>query len=181
MMIYEHLEHYLGPILQGWGTDENDLNIEVSLFREPDKQGINTFSTLGLNKRVLPMGGKAVRQEFIFAAYERYLVDDVSSFLMTFAEYIAKKSIGLLRGDFIEGPALIEGASVTGVYASIPVFWPEGIQVFENTSPHTVLVWLIPITHSEAVVIREKGWQYFEKLLEKSDCDFWDLNRNTVM
>lgn len=180
MMIYEHLEHYLGPIIQGWGTNENDLGVEVSLYKEVDKRGVNTFSTLGLNKKVLNIGNKKIKQELIFSAYDRYSPNDVSSFLMTFAEHVAKTGNGLLRGEFVEGKPLINGASVTGVYASIPVLWPDSMHVFEETHPSTILVWLVPITHEEAIVIRERGWNYFEDFLENSDCDFWDLRRKSL-
>lgn len=180
-MIYDHLEKYLGPIMQGWGTNVNDLGIEVSLFKEPFKPEIHTFSTLGLSKKILSIGSKEVRQEFIFSAYDTYSIEHISSFLMTFAESIALSRKGLMRGDFVEGKPLIKGASVTGIYASIPVLWPDEIQVFDESSPQTIIVWLIPITHKEAMFINKKGWNKFEDYLEGCDCDFWDLNRKSLM
>ena len=180
-MIYNHLENYLGPIIRGWSTNENDLGIQVSLFNEIDKPGVNTYSSLGLNKIVLDISNKSVRHELIFAAYETYPTDEISYFLMTFAEYIAKRGVGLLRGDFMTGFPLIKGATVSGIYASIPVFWPDEFHIYEDTSPKTVLVWLIPITNKEADTIADKGWDFFEDLLEGSDCDFWDLKRKSLL
>lgn len=181
MLIYEHLESYLGPIVQGWGTDENSLGIEVSLFQEIDNKDVNTFSTLGLSKKVLNIGNKDVRQELVFSAYNKFSSDDISSFLMTFAESVAKTGKGLLRGEVVEGHPLIEGVSVSGIYASIPVLWPDDFHILNDTSPSTIIVWLIPVTHQEANIIRHEGWNYFEDILEASNCDFWDLNRISLL
>lgn len=183
MTVYEHMEAHLGPIARGWAPKEGALGIQVSLFEHTPEPGINTFSTLGLSKHVLDIGheqAKPVRQELLFSASSAHPVDAVASFLMTFAEHIATSQRGLLRGEVIEGRPLIEGVAATGVYASIPVFWPDEFHVFEDSSPSTVFVWLLPIGKAEAELIASKGWNHFEDYLEEAEVDFWNLDRPSL-
>jgi hypothetical protein len=178
MKIYEHMESHLGPIVRGWGPPDDTLGIQVSLFAHTPEQDLNTFCTLGLSKHILSIGQKKVRQELLFSVPARYSADAIASFLLTFAESIARSHHGLLRGAVVEGRPLIEGVAATGIYASIPVFWPDELQVFEDSSPKTVFVWLLPLVGKvEADVIASKGWNYFEDYLEGAEIDFWDLNR----
>ena len=129
---------------------------------------------------MLAINQKQVRQELLFSVPSSYAADDIASFLMTFAESIATSQHGLLRGEVVEGLPLIEGVAATGVYAAIPVFWPDALHVFESSSPKTVFVWLLPIGRAEAEVIASKGWNYFEDYLAEADVDFWDLNRPSL-
>lgn len=183
MTVYEHMEAHLGPIARGWAPKEGTLGIQVSLFEHIPEREVNTFSTLGLSKHILDIGSgqaKPVRQELLFSASTVYSADAIASFLMTFAESIATSHRGLLRGEVVEGRPLIEGVAATGVYASIPVFWPDELQVFDGTSPSTVFVWLLPIGKAEAEMIAAKGWNQFEDYLEETEVDFWDLDRPTI-
>lgn len=180
MTVPEHLETYLGPISRGWAPPDNHWGIQVSLFENTPEPGVRTYATLGLSRHVLGLGPKQVRQELIFSTWARYEVDDVASFLMTLAEEVARSTRSLLRGEVIEGKPLIADARTTGVYASMPVFWPDEFHVLESTMPSTVLVWLLPIDHAEARLIASAGWSRFEDKLEEADCDFWDLNRPSL-
>ena len=176
------MECYLGPIVRGWGPPEEDtLGIQVSLFAHTPEQGLNTFCTLGLSKHLLSIGQREVRQELLFSAPTRYSADAIASFLLTFAESIARSHHGLLRGAVIEGRPLIKGVAATGIYASVPVFWPDELQVFDDSSPKTIFVWLLPLVgKAEADVVASKGWSYFEDYLEGVEIDFWDLNRPSL-
>ncbi|MFD1468428.1 suppressor of fused domain protein [Hymenobacter caeli] len=181
MKIYEHMEAHLGHITRGWGPPSgNAFGIEVSLFENIPEVGMNTFSTLGLSNHILAIGNKQVRQELLFGVSNTYPIDDVASFLITFAEGIAVGGRGLLRGEVIAEKPLIQDVMTTGVYASIPVLWPEELHVFEGSSPKTVFVWLLPICRAEIEVITAKGWNYFEDYLEDVEVDFWDLNRPSL-
>ena len=181
MTIPEHLETYLGPISRGWAPLDNRWGIQVSLFENTPEPGVRTYATLGLSRHVLGSGSKQVRQELVFSTRAHYEADDVASFLMTLAEEVARNTKGLLRGEVIEGKPLIAGARTTGVYASIPVFWPDGFHVLESTTPGTVFVWMLPIDHAEAQLIASTGWSLFEDKLEEADCDFWNLNRPSLV
>jgi len=181
MKLYEHMETNLGPIAQGWGPPQgSSFGIQVSLFEHTPEAGINTFCTLGLSNYVLAIGQKQVRQELLFGVPSTYSADSIASFLMTFAESVAASQNGLLRGEVVEGLPLIEGVAATGIYAAIPVFWPDELHVFEISSPKTVFVWLLPIGREEAEVIASKGWNYFEDYLEEAEVDFWDLDRPSL-
>ncbi|WP_165822113.1 suppressor of fused domain protein [Hymenobacter edaphi] len=176
------METYLGLISRGWAEKNKKYGIQVVLFEQNPAEDLSTYCTLGLDKFVLDIGdGKKIRQELIFSTYKTYPPDEVASFLMTFAESVADSGKGLLRGEVIEGKPLIDGVEVTGMYASVPVFWPDELHEFEGSSPTTIFVWLLPILKSEAEVIREEGWNYFEHYLEEhSEADLWDLDRDAI-
>ena len=181
MTVPEHLETYLGPISRGWAPPDNQWGIQVSLLENTPEPGVRTYATLGLSRHVLGLGPKQARHELVFSAWAHYEADDVASFLMTLAEEVARSTTGVRRGEVIEGKPLMAGARTTGVYASIPVFWPDGFHVLESTTPPTVVVWLLPIYHAEAQLIASAGWSRFEDKLEEADCDFWDLNRSSLV
>jgi hypothetical protein len=135
MKLYDHMESHLGPIIRGWGAPDDTHGIQVSLFAHTPEQDLNTFCTLGLSKHILSIGQKEVRQELLFSVSKCYSADAIASFLLTFAESIARSHHGLLRGAVVEGRPLIEGVTATGIYASVPVFWPDELQVFDESSP----------------------------------------------
>lgn len=177
--VYDHIEEHLGTISTSWKLNE-DPNIQVLKFENELKQGVITYITLGLSNTELDIGNKYVRQEFIFAAEEQFDQGAVASFLLTFAQHVRTSTRGILRGDFVDGKPLITGVKVTGIYASVPVFWGSTFHEFEESKPTTIFVWLMPILKSEARVIKEQGWNAFEDKLVDKEIDFWDLNRPPV-
>jgi len=66
---------------------------------------------------------------------------------------------------------------VDAIYATNPTPFDEGFAVFKGTEPPTLFVLLVPIAASEATLIAEKGWDWFESALESQNPDIWDLNR----
>lgn len=176
MKLYDHMELYLGKISEGWAPEEEGFNIQVVRFNSVPFDGISTYATLGLSNFILNINSKQVRQELIFSAYDTYPADEVASFLMTFAEYIANGGTGLLRGEIKMGPPLIRNVKSNGVYASIPVVFADELQVFNGGDSPVVFVWLIPITDTDAHFVIKNGWNKFEEELEQNNCDLWDLN-----
>ena len=171
-----HLESFLGSIDRGWSDNGP---IQIGRYRDQPVRGVDTFGTLGLSRKPLPMSkGREVRQEFLVSVYRRFDSDAIASFLLTFAEYVEAQATALLRGDVI-GPSssIIPHVKAEGIYAAMPVFFDDALATYATTSPPTVIVWLIPILRPEAFYVRSHGWQAFEELLEKVGVDFWDLNR----
>jgi hypothetical protein len=183
MTIAEHLERYLGPIAEGWGDDTSDGAIRVVRFANQPEPGVSTYATLGLSARILPMkGGRPARQELLFVAKHDYPSQQVASFLLTFAEYVASKQQALLRGDVV-GPAapIIPGVQAKSVYAAIPVVFDDGLATFSGSQPPTVIVWLLPLVAREPAWVRSNGWDAFEDALEAAEVDLFDLDREPVM
>jgi hypothetical protein len=181
MKIYEHLEAYLGPISRGWAAPDNQWGIQVSLFENTPEPGVQTYATLGLSQYALAMGSRHVRQELICSVWAHYDPEEVASFLMTFAEEVARSRTALRRGEVVAGKPLLSSVGATGVYAAIPVLWPDGFEVLADTTPHTVIVWLLPVDHTEAHFVTTHGWSRFEDRLAESDLDFWNLSRPSVV
>lgn len=180
MSLINHVESFLGEMKEAWKSDQG-----ITVARFPDKpvEGMATYVTLGLSDHVLPIRGeRTVRQELVFTADEQYPPAQIASFLLTFSEFLISKHQALLRGDVI-GPSdpIIPGVSVNAVYASMPYFFDEEFATHSETTPPTVLVWLIPIHENEARFVKEVGWSKFEDIVEAKDPDFWHLNRDSVL
>lgn len=180
MKVYDHIENYLGTITTSWKLNE-DSNIQVLKFEDELKKGVITYVTLGLSNVGLDVGNKNVKQEFVFAADEKFEKDSIASFLLTFALHVKNSRKGLLRGEFVEGKPLIDNVKVTGIYASVPVFWEDAFHEFGESRPPTIFVWLMPILKTEAKFIKNRGWNAFEDKLVASEINFWDLNRVPVV
>lgn len=183
MNIIDHLEKNLGEIEQGWSLTGKHSNIQAVSFRNQPFVGSVTYATIGLSNFILPMlGGRTVRQELIFSTYLEYPSDDVSSFILTFGNFIKDKNQALLRGDVV-GPSspIIAGVKVNAIYASHPVIFNDDLNVFRLSEPPTVIIWLLPLHSSEALFVKSAGWENFEDILEINNPDLLDLKRNPLI
>jgi hypothetical protein len=181
--LIDHLESFLGPIDGAWQSTELSSTIRVAAFHQKPFDTADTYVTLGLSDEILPSGlGRDIRQELVFATYESFPKVAISSFLLTFAEYILSKRRALLRGDIV-GPSepIIPGVPLNAVYSTIPVIFSEGFATFGGTLPPTVLVWLLPLHGVEAEFVKRNGWNEFEEMLEAKDIDLLDLNRKSIL
>jgi Suppressor of fused protein (SUFU) len=177
-----HIDKYLGVIESGWSFKDEVGDVQVVKVLDCPVAGVIAYSTLGMSWTKLAMpGDRMVRQELLLAAYERYPPSKVASFLLTFCKYALSTGRALLRGDVV-GPyqPLIPGVAVDSVFCTLPVMFSPGLKTFSASEPHTVFVWLVPITSAEARFIRSNGWNRFEDLLEKDQPDFWDLDRASL-
>jgi hypothetical protein len=180
MNMIQHLERHLGEINFGWS--DKATNLQVVLFKNQPTPAISTFSTLGLSNEILDIGdNKKVRQELIFSVYEKYESEQIVRLLINLAERLIETGRGLLRGEIIvPDSSFIDGTSIVGIYASIPVFFEESFHLNEEFNPPVVIVWLIPLLREEIDFLRRYGWNSFESELENRDCDFWDINRKAI-
>ncbi|WP_322614413.1 suppressor of fused domain protein [Pseudomonas sp. BIC9C] len=183
MTLVSHIEQTLGALDLGWSFSENSSPVQVVRFRNQPFDGAVTYVTLGLSNTPLQMSqGRKVRQEFVFTAYEKFAAEEIASFMLSFCDYVLAKDQALLRGDVI-GPSapLITGVAVNSLYASIPVLFDEGFSTYKESSPHTVMVWLVPLLETEAQFVKSNGWSQFEDVLEHMDPDLWELNRAPIV
>ncbi|AXO87792.1 suppressor of fused domain protein [Pseudomonas parafulva] len=181
MNLISHMESTLGQIEQGWSYKDGASPVKIVRFRDKPFDGVMTYVTLGLSDFLLSMPqGREVRQELVFTTYETFSAEAVSSFMLSFCDYILAHKQALLRGDVV-GPSvsLISGVAVNSVYASIPVIFDEDFSIYRDSSPHTVMVWLIPLLQEEANFVKFNGWSQFEDLLERENPDLMELNRDS--
>lgn len=60
------------------------------------------------------------------------------------------------------------------------MYFPDEFATYREADRDVVMVWLIPITRSEAEFVRAHGWSRFEDELVKADPDLIDLRRKTL-
>jgi hypothetical protein len=179
----EHIAAYLGRVEDAWHLETETPGLEVVKTSNHPVRGACAYATLGLSNTVLRMpGSRTVRQELVFATYERFSAPDIASFLLTFGASILSLGEALLRGDMI-GPQnpLIPGVSATSVYCTAPVPFDERLATYDGSDPPTVFVWILPATSDEAEFVMRNGWRKFEELLESREPDLWDMNRPSVV
>lgn len=181
--IDRHLERHLGPIERGWAPLDGPAGVQVCLFTNQPVTDVVSYSTLGLSRHVLAMPrGREVRQELLLAVGSRFADEDLSKLLMHVADSIVGEHRALLRGEVVPlGHPILRGSRCSNLYVSLPVVFPEGLATCEETQPATVFAWLVPISDTEATVVRERGWEHFEDALEREDLDLFDLDRDLLI
>ncbi|MGK4000058.1 suppressor of fused domain protein [Sorangium sp. So ce1024] len=178
----EHLERHLGPMERGWSSSSLP-GVQVCLFRDRPFAGVVTLATLGLSNTVLAMsGGRKVRQELLFACRNDTRIEELGKLLIHVAELMLTRERAVLRGDVILlGCRISADSAADSLYASIPVVYPEGLSTLMDSTPATVVVWLIPLQPTEAAFVKSSGWSDFEDRLESADIDLFDLCRGSVV
>lgn len=178
----EHLERHLGSMERGWSSASLP-GVQVCLFRDRPCPGVVTLTTLGLSNTVLAMsGGRQVRQEILLALHDDRHVEELGKLLLHVADLLLKRGRALLRGDVIPlGDKIAADTAADALYASIPVVFPEGLATLRESTPATVVVWLIPLQPAEATFVESSGWGVFEERLEAANPDLFDLGRGSVV
>lgn len=177
----EHLERYLGPMERGWSSASLP-GVQVCVFRDQPAPGVTTLATLGLSNTVLAMSGhRPVRQELLLGVRNDAPLEELAKLLMHIGELMIERGGALLRGDVLPLESTVAPSSTANaLYASIPVVFPEGLATLGDTSPATVIVWLVPLQSTEAMLVEMFGWSEFENRLEAANPDLFDLGRESV-
>jgi Suppressor of fused protein (SUFU) len=179
--LLEHLEKYLGRAAGGVSVPAA-LPIQVLRFDKQPATGATTFVTLGLSEHLLKQEGAApnIRHELVFCCRSPDQ-KEVAALLSVVAEDLLRRHRGLARGEVL-GPAgkVLSQSSLTALYCAAPVYYPEGLAVFRDKSPHVYFIWLVPLATDEAAYVRSKGWSAFEERLLDSDPDLLDLQRLSI-
>jgi hypothetical protein len=89
----------------------------------------------------------------------------------------------IARGDVIEFPSELWSDGIfTALYAALPVYYdPDFKSVVTEDGTKVAIVWLVPISRSEAQFIDARGWDAFEKELLRQDPDLLDLARSPIV
>jgi len=183
MTIIDHAEKYLGKIDQGWKDNDSDSKLQIVSFKDTPGESVSTYLSLGMSKHVLNLSEtKKIRQELVFSVCSMAISSMVVSFLLSLCEAIINRGKAVLRGEVI--PLSKEIATRIGfdaVYCAIPVYFDDAFCTYGESSPSTVMVWMLPIYQSEASYIEVNGWECFENLLEEKDPDLCSLDRDSVI
>jgi hypothetical protein len=148
------------------------------------REGVTVFVTGGLSAIALKQETKSepISQELLFACLGDHR-RDVLALLAIIAEQVARRGTALERGEVL-GPAgpVVQGSSLTAFVATLPVFVPDEA-VFFPGDPATVVVWLLPLSTSEAQLARKLGPDRFEQLLTRmaATADLYDLGRSEIV
>ena len=183
MTILEHAEKYLGEISQGWKDEGAEENIQIVSFKDCPGESTTTFMSLGLSHHVLDISEtKSVRLEIVFSVYSMAIVTMVVSFLFSLCEAIINRHKTVLRGEVIPlSSDMAKRIGFDAVYCAIPVFFNDDFATYDESSPSTVVVWIIPIHRSEVDFIEKNGWERFEDLLQAKGPDLFALNRAPII
>ncbi|HDY7675741.1 TPA: suppressor of fused domain protein [Vibrio vulnificus] len=182
MSLVQHVENYLGTIDRGWKDHQSENNLQIVSFVDCPGETVSTFVSLGMSTEELKMGdSRTVRQEIVFSAYTIFNSNLIVSFLISLCEGILGRGKAVLRGEVIPlSPELAQKIGFEFVYCTIPIFFEDDFRIYDETSPSTVMVWVLPIYRSEADYIGRKGWERFEDLLEEKDPDLCLLGRESI-
>lgn len=166
---------------RGWATAIMP-GVQVCLFPDQPFKGATTLATLGLSNTVLTLGGgRKVRQELLLGCLDGQQVDDLAGVLFAISEIVLRTGQALLRGEVIPLGERIVDSSASALYASIPVAFPEDLATLTDSTPATVVVWLVPLLAPEATLVSLAGWSELEDRLEAADPNLFDLRRTSVV
>lgn len=175
----EHYECEIGKIDRGWSDKDQSWGIQVVSFRDRPESGVTTFATLGLSRHLLKQpSGQQVRQELLISAKEKHADMSLAKLLLFVAERVLKDHNAVLRGELV-GPDLgaIPGSTVVTNYVTNPSPFEGLLSRRAGTDTSIVFAYLVPVTASEASLIRKRGWRWFEAQLEAQNPDIWDFGR----
>lgn len=183
MSFIQYIEKYLGPISQGWKDKNSELDLQIVSFNDCPDNGCSTLISLGMsNKPIMSNDGRMYKQELIFPIYTSELSDLIISFLMSLCESILNNRKAPLRGDVIQLHSdLANRVGFEGVYCTIPSIWSDDFFSYMESTPATIIVWVIPVHKSEINYINSNGWDDFEDLLSASDVELLSLDRLPII
>jgi hypothetical protein len=183
MTVVDHLEKHLGLIEAAWSNDASDKGTSIKVVRLSGGplQGRKVFATVGLSDHKLASrtSAKTIRQELILIVRGDFGDRNIPGLLQQVAREALQAHTAYLRGDVL-GPrgALFDESLMEALYFAIPVYFSDSFASFRRDDGDTaVLVWLVPISPSEAHFVANNGWEAFEDELVKQDPDLTDPRR----
>lgn len=178
-----HLERHLGRLERGWGesADGRQLPVQVVQFANPTGGVPLSYATLGLSEHVLRMPSGEVRHELLCCGPSDGSLNP-APLMVTVAEDLIASGRSLVKGQVL-GPSgpLLEGTELEALYCAAPVYFPDEFAVMRDVRPPVVIVWLVPISRSEAAFVRDRGWDAFEDLLLERDPNLLDWGRPSLV
>jgi len=183
-----HLEALLGPPARVTSARElvagEEAPCAIATFRDRPVEGAFTLVTIGLSDRPLvgPQGEK-VRQELLLCGWDEDLDDRLYRCLFDVALATREAHETANPGAVIE---LDEALSVRGdlrrVFLYPPTYHADELATIAPPrgtagGGEIEIVWLLPITALEALLVESEGPEAFEAYLAREDPDLLDLGR----
>lgn len=186
--IIAHMEHYLGPISDGWDTTAQGAQLAFPLarFASTPKADWCVLSTLGLSAYPLKQANMdALRQELLTCWPEEVLDDAVPSHLYALADQLYTNGEALGRGALLplpQEPLLPSGSDRPWAawYVTLPFFIPEQAILSRDTNPPTLLAWLMPVYEEEADFIFQEGAAAFEERMMDKGLELFEWPRQSL-
>ena len=66
------------------------------------------------------------------------------------------------------------------LYAAIPLYFSDEFASFREGDREVVMVWLVPVSRTEAEFVRTHGWGRFEDELTRTNPDLLDVHREPL-
>jgi hypothetical protein len=125
---------------------------------------------------------ETLRQELLVCAWNLWRSDAFYSTLFTVADELAATNHAVAPGMALELPApIVPGSKMAHLFIYQPVYHLKELQPIDTSSGPIPILWLIPITESEARLIDDSGWEAFDTLLLDRDPDLLDLQRDSIV
>lgn len=153
-------------------------SFRVAAYGDQPMTGALTFVTLGLSDQ--PLGEDGVRQELLLSVMKDDYADSLLNVLFGIGHHLSQTGEPAGYGDILDWtePIVEGGPSHLLVYS--PSHLGDDAETVPGNEPVDIL-WLIPITQSEADFVRDRGLDAFTSMLAKRDPDLFDLHRDSVV
>lgn len=181
--VREHYRRYLGQASSGYSatlSEHPSGAYDIVQYQDTPWEGAITLATCGMSELDLHM----FRQELVLVCYRQFLSSDLILSIAGVVEMVARTRHPLLQGQVL-APAPVEpltaDTAMTGLYSSVPTYFPDEFQLVEGEGLKIDVGWLIPVYSTEIRWIEQNGWRAFESLLEEKDPDVMDLARQAVV
>lgn len=181
-----HLSAFLGPPVGCWPVDPNGhrMPFQIRAFAGGPVRRVVTYATAGLWKK--PLDGREpgvrVREELLLMVRDTPDAELLPGILLqVVAEALGEKR-AWMPGDVIgpRGP-LLPDAEAQSLYVSAPSYLPDAFHLWRGPNGERVgVLWLVPITRSEAAFVRKHGSAAFEEVLVAEQPDLLNVMRTSV-
>lgn len=185
--LIQHMEVLFGRIQAGFSLPEDVTptpGIQYAKYREGTVPNVAVVSTIGLSRFELASStsNKPIRQELFMMFRDGEAPKNASAVLHQVVIACLRDGRAVLNGEVLrgEGP-VFPGTNFVGLFATLPVYYPDEMWVCNVNDAHVILCWLLPITDQERRFISQNGSSEFEALLDQVQFELFDLNRPGVV
>lgn len=184
--VEEWYERHLGkPALV---TDARDVEgrrnapFQVATFFDQPVEEAFTLATIGLSETTQTgPEDESVRQELLLCAWAGFRHDSLYATLFTVAQLVHDRGETANPGEVIEMPRPVaDGIPLRHVFVYLPIYHSDDLHSVPLGRDAVEILWLIPITETEAAFIEEHGPEAFDELLGREDPDLLDLQRPSL-
>jgi hypothetical protein len=184
--IANHVRNAFGGSCEVTEYSHDHLLIRVDILQCPNRPdpGVTSYSTIGLSDTPMMYEGEEypVRLEMVGASYTRE--DDV------FARILSTAAFSVMRTHWLVAPGTVlpnvvreylPSSQVPHLYFTAPFIWEDKLTTLDLPKKPVAFLFAMPISEAEYQYRLEYGDEAFEKVLEKSNIDIYDLERPSTI